>query len=150
LAKNLSRDRKFININIFSFGNNKYFSTFIDLKERINFLKVFLIYIRDEDYFNILPEKLRRSGNSDHIEIMAFPPLGIQTLTPVIRSHGHEVIMFDTCHPQMKEEHIEQAVKDEKPDVIGLSFLSTTSYLIKCCSDTERCAIHRLRRQGGR
>ena len=93
-------------------------------------MKVFLIYIRDEDYFNILPEKLRRSGNSDHIEIMAFPPLGIQTLAPVIRSHGHEVIMYDTCHPQMKEDHIEQAVKDEKPDVIGLSFLSTTSYLI--------------------
>jgi radical SAM superfamily enzyme YgiQ (UPF0313 family) len=93
-------------------------------------LKVFFIYIRDEDYFNILPEKLRRSRNGDHIEIMAFPPLGIQTLAPVIRSHGHEVIMFDTCHPQMKEDHIGQAVKDEKPDVIGLSFLSTTSYLI--------------------
>jgi radical SAM superfamily enzyme YgiQ (UPF0313 family) len=93
-------------------------------------LKVFLIYIRDEDYFNILPEKLRRSRNGDHTEIMAFPPLGIQTLAPVIRNHGHEVIMYDTCHPQMKEDHIEQAVKDEKPDVIGLSFLSTTSFLI--------------------
>ena len=93
-------------------------------------MKIFLIYIRDDDYYHILPEKLRRSGNGDRIEIMAFPPLGIQTLAPVIRDHGHEVIMFDTCHPKMKEEHIEQAVIDEKPDVIALSFLSTTSYLV--------------------
>ncbi len=93
-------------------------------------MKFYLIYIRDEDYYNILPEKLRRSGNSDRIEVMAFPPLGIQTLAPVIRNHEHEVTMFDTCHPKMKEEHIEQAVKDEKPDIIILSFLSTTAYLL--------------------
>ena len=30
----------------------------------------------------------------------------------------------------MKEEHIEQTVKDEKPDIIILSFLSTTAYLV--------------------
>jgi radical SAM superfamily enzyme YgiQ (UPF0313 family) len=36
--------------------------------------------------------------------------------------------MFDTCHPQMKEEHIAEAVVEERPDVIALSFLSTTSY----------------------
>ncbi|MCP5004262.1 MAG: radical SAM protein, partial [Planctomycetes bacterium] len=57
-------------------------------------MKVYLIYIRDEDYYNILPEKLKRSENSGRIEVMAFPPLGIQTLAPVIRSHGHEVTMF--------------------------------------------------------
>ncbi len=93
-------------------------------------MKVFLIYIRDEDYYNILPEKLRKNSNSGHIEIMAFPPLGIQTLAPAIRSHGNEVSMYDTCHPEMKEEHIERDVKEAKPDVIALSFLSTTSYLV--------------------
>ena len=93
-------------------------------------MKVFLIYIRDEDYYHILPEKLRRLENRDRIEVMAFPPLGIQTLASVIRDHGHAVTMFDTCHPQMQEEHIEQAVKDENPDIIALSFLSTTSYLV--------------------
>jgi radical SAM superfamily enzyme YgiQ (UPF0313 family) len=36
--------------------------------------------------------------------------------------------MFDTCHPQMREEHIAQSVIEERPDVIALSFLSTTSY----------------------
>src|SRR5210317_1734338 len=59
---------------------------------------------------------------------MAFPPLGIQTLAPVIRNHGHEVVMYDTCHPKMQEEHIEHDVKEQDPDVIALSFLSTTSY----------------------
>lgn len=91
-------------------------------------MKIFLIYIRDEDYYNILPEKLRKNENNGRIEIMAFPPLGIQTLAPVIREHSHEVRMFDTCHPEMKEEDIAEAVKEEKPDVIALSFLSTTSY----------------------
>jgi anaerobic magnesium-protoporphyrin IX monomethyl ester cyclase len=93
-------------------------------------MKIFLIYIRDADFFNILPKKLSRSRNNGKIEVMAFPPLGIQTLAPVIRQHGHDVMMFDTCHPEMKEEHIARAVADQKPDVIALSFLSTTSYLV--------------------
>ncbi len=59
---------------------------------------------------------------------MAFPPIGIETLAPIIRQHGHEVRMFDTCHPLMKKEHIALAVRGEKPDVIALSFLSTTAY----------------------
>lgn len=59
---------------------------------------------------------------------MAFPPLGIQTLAPVLRQHGHEVFLFDTCHPQMKEPDITQAALNENPDVIALSFLSTTIY----------------------
>jgi len=36
--------------------------------------------------------------------------------------------MFDTCHPQMKMADISRAVKEEQPDVIALSFLSTTTY----------------------
>jgi len=91
-------------------------------------MKIFLIYVRDEDYYNLLPEKLSKKRNDDWVEVMAFPPLGIQTLAPVIRKHGHEVLMFDTCHPQMKEEDIGKAVLLESPDVIALSFLSTTSY----------------------
>lgn len=59
---------------------------------------------------------------------MALPPLGIQTLAPVLRHHGHRVRLFDTCHPQMKAEHIAQAAAQERPDVIGLSILSTTTY----------------------
>jgi len=91
-------------------------------------MKVFLIYVRDEDYYNILPKELGGSAEGERIKVMAFPPLGIQTLAPVLRLHGHDVRMFDTCHPEMKEEHIARAVVDERPDVIALSFLSTTSY----------------------
>jgi radical SAM superfamily enzyme YgiQ (UPF0313 family) len=60
---------------------------------------------------------------------MAFPPLGIQTLAPVLRQNGHVVNLFDTCHPQMKEKHISEAIRNDLPDVIGLSFLSITTYI---------------------
>jgi radical SAM superfamily enzyme YgiQ (UPF0313 family) len=93
-------------------------------------LKVFLIYIRDENFYNVLPEKLGNSQPGKKFKVMAFPPLGIQTLAPVLRQHGHEVHLFDTCHPQMKEEHITQAALKDKPDVLALSFLSTTTYLL--------------------
>jgi radical SAM superfamily enzyme YgiQ (UPF0313 family) len=91
-------------------------------------MRIFLIYVRDEDYYNILPPELGGSREGERLKVMAFPPLGIQTLAPVLRQHGHEVRMFDTCHPEMKEEHIAAAMKDERPDIIALSFLSTTSY----------------------
>jgi radical SAM superfamily enzyme YgiQ (UPF0313 family) len=92
-------------------------------------VKVFLIYVRDEDFYQLLPPDLIDSRfDPDRIQVMAFPPLGIETLAPVIREQGHEVRMFDTCHPEMKEENIAQAVTEQKPDVIALSFLSTTSY----------------------
>jgi radical SAM superfamily enzyme YgiQ (UPF0313 family) len=91
-------------------------------------MKVFLVYVRDEDFYNTLPQKTSGSASDGKLRVMAFPPLGIQTLAPVIRKHGHDVRMFDTCHPHMREEHIAKAVSEEKPDVIALSFLSTTSY----------------------
>jgi anaerobic magnesium-protoporphyrin IX monomethyl ester cyclase len=92
-------------------------------------MKIFLVYVRDEDYYQYLPEELRGSKPGDkRIKVMAFPPLGIETLAPVVRQHGHDVRMFDTCHPEMKGEHIALAVIEERPDVIALSFLSTTTY----------------------
>lgn len=92
-------------------------------------MKVFLIYIRDENFYRLLPSELGDSRFSkERVQVMAFPPIGIETLAPIIRQHGHDVRMFDTCHPLMKEEHIAQAVCDEEPDVIALSFLSTTTY----------------------
>ncbi len=94
-------------------------------------MKIFLIYVRDEDFYQLLPPELSDSRFADgRVQVMAFPPIGIETLAPVVRRHGHEVRMFDTCHPQMKEEHIAKAVTEERPDVIALSFLSTTSYLV--------------------
>ena len=69
-------------------------------------------------------------NDSTHIRVMALPPLGIQTLAPIVRQHDHQVRMFDTCHPQMKTKHILQAVKEQRPDVIALSLLSVNTYRI--------------------
>lgn len=93
-------------------------------------MNVFMVYVRDENFCRLLPKELHKSrSDNGRIKIMGFPPLGIQTLAPVLRQSGHRVRMFDTCHPQMKLEHIAQAVAEERPNVMALSFLSTTTYL---------------------
>ena len=92
-------------------------------------MNVFMIFVRDETFYNLLPEKSSSvMGDSSRVKVMALPPLGIQTLAPSVRQHDHHVRMFDTCHPQMKAKHILQAVKEDHPDVIVFSLLSTTSY----------------------
>ena len=92
-------------------------------------MNVFLVHVGDDDFSRVLPKALDKSpSDSKRVKIMAFPPLGIQTLAPVLRRDGHAVRMFDTCHPEMKAEHLARAVEQERPDVIGISFLSTTTY----------------------
>ena len=92
-------------------------------------MKIFLIYVRDEDYCHLLPKSLDRVPATDgRVKVMAFPPLGIQTLAPVLRQHGHDVRMFDMCHPQMKAPHIAAVLAEDRPQVIAISFLSTTTY----------------------
>ncbi len=92
-------------------------------------MNIFLVYVRDENYYRLLPEGLNKTrASSGRVKMMAFPPLGIQVLAPVLRQHGHRVRMFDMCHPQMQAEHIAQAAILEKPDIIALSFLSATTY----------------------
>jgi anaerobic magnesium-protoporphyrin IX monomethyl ester cyclase len=90
---------------------------------------VFLIHVGDDNFSRVLPKELDRSGSQNgRVKIMAFPPLGIQSLAPVLRQRGHSVRLFDTCHPQMKVEDIAHALAQEPPEVIALSFLSTTTY----------------------
>ncbi len=91
-------------------------------------LRVFLVYVRDEAYFHLLPSAAGDAGTDPRIRAMAFPPLGIQTLAPVLRRAGHTVRMFDTCHPRMRAEDVAEAARQDAPDVIALSFLSVTAY----------------------
>ena len=92
-------------------------------------MNVFLVYVGDDDFCRVLPAALNRlKSDNGRVKVMAFPPLGVQTLAPVLRQHGHHVWLFDTCHPQMQAEHISQAAETERPDVIALSCLSTTTY----------------------
>jgi len=101
----------------------------VDADAQVPSMNLFLIYVRDEDFYNLLPEDLGGSKAGDErLKVMAFPPIGIETLAPVVRERGHEVEMFDTCHPEMKEPRIARRVVDEKPDAVAISFLSTTSY----------------------
>ena len=52
-------------------------------------MRVFLIYVRDENYYHPPPERLaRRRPDNGQLAVMAFPPLGIQTLAPVLRQAG--------------------------------------------------------------
>jgi len=92
-------------------------------------MNVFLIHVGDDNFCRLLPEDLGGSESTNgRIKVMAFPPLGIQTLAPILRQRGHQVRMFDTAHPEMKEEQIAQAAIKEQPALIALSFLSTTTY----------------------
>ena len=50
-------------------------------------MKVFLIYVRDEDFYRLLPPDLGEGRfEPDRVQVMAFPPLGIETLAPVYAS----------------------------------------------------------------
>ncbi len=99
------------------------------LQAKLKAMNTFLVYVGDDNFCRVLPKELDRStSNSGRVKMMAFPPLGIQTLAPVLRQRGHRARMFDTCHPQMKAENIAQAAVRERPDVIALSVLSTTTY----------------------
>ncbi len=92
-------------------------------------MKLFLAHIGDANYSRLLRNELTRSkADTGRVKIMAFPPLGIQTLAPVLRQRGHEVRLFDTCHPQMTPQHIAQTAQRQRPHAIGLSFVSATSY----------------------
>ena len=91
-------------------------------------MRVYLAYVQDDDYFHLLPGQPEPALATDRVKVMAFPPLGIQMLAPILRQAGHEVRMFDTCHPRMQAEDIAGAAREERPDVIALSFLSVTAF----------------------
>ena len=59
---------------------------------------------------------------------MGFPPLGILMLTSVLKRAGHTVHLYDTAHPSHQEADIVRAVEAHRPDLVGLSFLSTCAY----------------------
>ena len=77
-------------------------------------MNVFLVHVGDDNFCRLLPEDLGGSESANgRIKVMAFPPLGIQTLAPILRQRGHQVRMFDTAHPEMKEEREENGPATE-------------------------------------
>ncbi|MBU4477541.1 MAG: B12-binding domain-containing radical SAM protein, partial [Candidatus Omnitrophica bacterium] len=88
-------------------------------------MRVFLINIRDPEFFTVARGLRTKNGN---IRIIGSPPIGIMTLSAVLKRAGHECIMFDQANPETPNKVIVERIQKQKPDLIGLSFLSTTSY----------------------
>lgn len=59
---------------------------------------------------------------------MGFPPIGIMSLSAVLKQAGHECVMFDQANPETPNEVIIEEIRRQRPGLVGLSFLSTTSY----------------------
>ena len=88
-------------------------------------MRVFLIHVRDPQFYAI-PAAVR--SKIGRIRVMGFPPLGIMSLSSVIKRAGHECVMFDQANPETPNEIIIEEIRRQRPGLIGLSFLSTTSF----------------------
>ena len=88
-------------------------------------MKVFLVHVRDPQFYAIPDTKRAKNGR---LRVMGFPPIGIMSLSSVLKRAGHEVVMFDQANPETPNEVIVEAMRRQKPQLIGMSFLSTTSY----------------------
>jgi len=86
---------------------------------------VYLIHVRDPQFY-ALPAKTRATNGN--IRVMGFPPIGIMSLSSVIKQAGHECVLFDQANPDTPNHVIIDRINREQPALVGLSFLSTTSY----------------------
>jgi len=88
-------------------------------------MRIFLIHIRDPQFY-ALPARTR--AKNGRIRVMGFPPIGIMSLSAVLKRAGHECVMFDQANPDTPNDVIVNEIQRQRPDLVGLSFLSTTSY----------------------
>ena len=88
-------------------------------------MRIFLIHVRDPQFYALPAAKRAANGN---IRVMGFPPIGIMSLSAVVKRAGHECVMFDQANPETPNETIIEEIRKQRPDLVGLSFLSTTSY----------------------
>jgi len=84
-----------------------------------------LIHIRDPQFYAIPTQTHAKNGR---VRVMGFPPIGIMTLSAVLKRAGHECVMFDQANPETPNDVIVEEINRYQPDLVGLSFLSTTSY----------------------
>src|ERR1700752_4251532 len=93
-------------------------------RNRNDFMRIFLIHVRDPQFY-ALPAATRAANG--RIRVMGFPPIGIMTLSAVLKRAGHECVMFDQANPETPDAVIIEQIKQQQPALFGLSFLSTTS-----------------------
>ena len=70
---------------------------------------VFLIHVRDPQFY-ALPAKTRAKNGC--IRVMGFPPIGIMSLSSVLKRAGHECVMFDQANPETPNEVIIEEIKN--------------------------------------
>src|SRR3977135_3136861 len=88
-------------------------------------MMIFLIHIRDPQFY-ALPAKTRaKNGN---IRVMGFPPIGIMSLSSVLKRAGHECVMFDQANPETPDDVILREIAGQKSHPGGVSLLSTATY----------------------
>jgi anaerobic magnesium-protoporphyrin IX monomethyl ester cyclase len=88
-------------------------------------MRVFLVHVRDPQFYAI-PRHER--GPNGRLRVMGFPPIGIMSLSSVLKRAGHECVLFDQANPETPNDVIVREIQRQAPDLVGLSFLSTTSY----------------------
>src|SRR5437879_5955324 len=88
-------------------------------------MRVILVHVRDPQFYALPAATRAANGN---IRVMGFPPIGIMSLSAVLKRAGHECVMVDQANPETPDTVIVDAIHRLQPDLVGLSFLSTTSY----------------------
>jgi len=88
-------------------------------------MRVLLVHVRDPQFYAI-PGGVR--GPNGRLQVMGFPPIGIMSLSSVLKLAGQQVRLFDQANPATPKDVILVEVGRFGPDLVGMSFLSTTSY----------------------
>jgi len=88
-------------------------------------MKVFLVHVRDPQFYAVPSNTRAKNGR---LRVMGFPPIGVMSLAAVLKRAGHDVVMFDQANPETPDAFIIGKMLRQRPDLVGLSFLSTTSY----------------------
>lgn len=86
---------------------------------------IFLVNVRDPQFYAVPAAGRAKNGN---IRIVGFPPIGIMALSAVLKRAGHDCVMFDQASPETPNQFIIEQIRLRRPELVGLSFLSTTSY----------------------
>src|SRR4029453_7421048 len=88
-------------------------------------MRVILVHVRDPQFYALPAATRAANGN---IRVMGFPPIGVMSLSAVLKRAGHECLMFDQANPDTPNGVIIDETRRQRPALIGLSFLSPTSY----------------------
>ncbi|MBI5855520.1 MAG: radical SAM protein, partial [Nitrospirae bacterium] len=81
---------------------------------------VFLIHVRDSQFYALPAKTPAKNGR---IRVMGFPPIGIMSLSSVLKRAGHDCVMFDQANPETPNDVIVEEITKRQPALVGLSFL---------------------------